>query len=114
MELFFTKAAKIIIICMAWVIAQLSEVSGGIVSQGFDQLFSIGLLLVVLFMLWKEYKEGKEYNRKRDNELKQVLDANNEEIAEYRHEMRQNRKLMGEFHETLKNLNRNLERLNNA
>lgn len=60
-------AIKMISLVTAWAIAQTTS-PNSLVELSFDQMFSLGLLVVVLIVLFKEYKFTK----------KQIVDGNKE------------------------------------
>lgn len=72
MDGIYSHTAKSITLIVAWVFAQASEF-GGIIDKGFDQAFSIGLLIAVMIILFKEYKNGQKYNSTRDKEFSDLL-----------------------------------------
>lgn len=72
MDTLYSHTGKAFTLIVAWVFAQASEF-GGIINRGFDQAFSIGLLVAVLIILFKEYKNGQKYNSTRDKEFSDLL-----------------------------------------
>lgn len=67
-----TKVANIFMVITSFIFAQASKIEP-IISQAFDQLFSLGLLMLVLFVLWREYRTQKEVNQRMDDELKDLV-----------------------------------------
>ncbi len=67
-----TKVFSVVRIVIAWIFAQ-AEQFGGIIDKAFDQMFSLGLLLIVLVVLFKEYKSSKSDNEKLDKKFQQLL-----------------------------------------
>lgn len=68
------------LITASWMYFQVSDLTGGLVNQAFDKMFSLGLLIVVLIILFKEYRKSQEYNRERDARIEQLLINSNEAI----------------------------------
>lgn len=50
---------------LGWIFLQVAQYEG-LINKAFDQLFSLGLLVVIIIFLFKEYKSGKRYNAERD------------------------------------------------
>lgn len=71
---------KGILIVSAWLWYQTSELTGGLVDEAFDKMFSLGLLIVVLVILFREYRKSQEYNRERDEKMEQLLIGSTEAI----------------------------------
>ncbi|MAO66242.1 MAG: hypothetical protein CL666_14700 [Balneola sp.] len=78
-----TKAFTIIGIVTAWIFAQ-AEQFGGIIDTAFDQMFSLGLLLIVLIVLFKEYKGTKADNAELDEKFQTLLQENIETRRDFR------------------------------
>ena len=57
------KSVSIASLVGAWAIQQVSDIEP-IVSQGFDQLFSIGLLVVAVIVIWKAFSKKDESETK--------------------------------------------------
>lgn len=72
MEGVYSHSAKAFTLIVAWIFAQASQY-GGIVDKAFDQLFSLGLLVFVLIVLFREYKTGQKYNSIRDKDFSNLL-----------------------------------------
>jgi len=70
-----SQGLKGISLIVAWFFAQTSEF-GGVLGLAFDQLFSLGLLVLVLIILFREYKSGQKYNTDRDEEFSGLLKEN--------------------------------------
>lgn len=73
MQEFSIFTLKTTALVVAWALAQI-PIEHPIIAKGFDQLFSIGLLMVVLFMLYKEYKSSQNYNAVRDKKIEAMLE----------------------------------------
>ncbi len=82
---------------VAWVFAQASQY-GGIVDKAFDQLFSLGLLVFVLVILFREYKSSQKYNSTRDQDFAGLLQQNIETRKDFQ-------KAIENLTEVVKNLN---------
>ncbi|MAO65052.1 MAG: hypothetical protein CL666_08630 [Balneola sp.] len=74
-DIIATKSFNILAIVTAWIFAQAAEY-GGIINQAFDQLFSLGLLVVVIVVLFREYKNSKEDNAELDQKFQVLLKEN--------------------------------------
>lgn len=71
----FAFYVKSLAVLTAWVFAQLAT-AGELLQIGFDEMFSLGLLILVLIVLYKEYKSSIKYNADRDIEIKDLLEKN--------------------------------------
>lgn len=88
-EILTATASKIIIILFAWAYYQVSDLTGGIVDEAFDRMFSLGLLVVVIFVIaYDHYRERNynrsviqdlsDYNRQRDVRIEQIVSETNQ------------------------------------
>lgn len=88
-EILTATASKIIIILFAWAYYQVSDLTGGIVDEAFDRMFSLGLLIVVIFVIaYDHYRERNynrsviqdlsDYNRQRDVRIEQIVSETNQ------------------------------------
>lgn len=75
---------KGILIIASWMWFQVSDMTGGLINEAFDKMFSLGLLIVVLIILFKEYRKSQEYNRERDARIEQLLINSNEAISGFK------------------------------
>lgn len=53
-------AIAIISLVVSWIIAQLPTDTSSIIADGFDQLFSLGLLIVAVVVIWKAFSKKDE------------------------------------------------------
>lgn len=77
------KVLNTSLIIVAWVFYQLSELTGGIINQAFDQLFSLGLLALAVYFLWKDNKESRDYNRRRDERIEDLVASNTDALNKF-------------------------------
>ena len=91
---------KITIIVSAWVFAQIEPLAEYGISQGFDQAFSIGLMMLFLVYMILE-------NRKKDNHLTDKQDA-------YVDLLQKNQQVIAETAESQKDVSKTIERSTKA
>jgi len=82
------KSVSIASLVGAWAIQQISDIEP-IISQGFDQLFSIGLLVVAVIVIWKAFAQ------KDANETQLLKD----QVARAEEEVRFLKKLLADEHD---------------
>lgn len=83
-EILMSKIWKIATVTFAWAWIQVSDMVGGIISEGFDNLFSLGLLLFIAYLLWQERQAAQEYNQERDGRIERLVESNTEAINDFR------------------------------
>lgn len=88
-DLLTSHITKGFIALFAWAYYQASELTGGIVDEAFDRMFSLGLLVLLLLVLGWEYLRDRAYNRevirrlaayneKRDSKIEQMVEKSAE------------------------------------
>ena len=88
-------AISIVSLVVSWFIAQAPIIAqASIIEQGFDQLFSLGLLVVAVLVIWKAFT-------KKDESETQLL---KEQIQLYREVGAEKDRIISEQRETIENL----------
>lgn len=71
-DLIMQKLTQIGLVLSSGFIYLINQVDGSIISKAFDQLFSLGLLAIVVVMLYREWKASQE----KFKELQSAHEAN--------------------------------------
>lgn len=87
-ETIMQKLMQIGVLVTSGVFYFVNQAGGSIVDQAFDQLFSIGLLVVLVIMLYREWQSAREYNEQRDQRLEQLVENNTNALNNFRKEFR--------------------------
>ena len=82
------KLTQLCLVVMSGAIYLYNQIDGTIVSRAFDQLFSIGLLVVLVIMLYREWKGSKQYNEERDKRLEELVKNNTDALNSFREEIK--------------------------
>lgn len=101
-DILLQKATKIVLVGISGIYYVGSQIAEkGIIDKAFDQLFSLGLLVIVVIMLYREWKHSLRYNEKRDGILESLIRNNTEAINSFKREQKEFRK---EFHKLHKRI----------
>jgi len=88
LEMLMQKLTQIFVLIISGAFYLVNQVDGSIVSQAFDQLFSIGLLVVLVIMLYREWKNAREYNEERDERLETLIRNNTQALNSFGDEIK--------------------------
>jgi ABC-type nickel/cobalt efflux system permease component RcnA len=82
-DIIVAKTLAIITLVTSWLVYQASEIAP-IISQGFDQLFSIGLLIIAVVIIWKAFTKKDESESEATKQviarLEQIITAQEKHI----------------------------------
>lgn len=87
-EMIMQKLTQIGLLLVSGIFYLVSKVDGSIINKAFDQLFSIGLLVIIVIMLYREWKSARTYNEERDERLEKLIENNTEALNNFRDEFR--------------------------
>jgi len=85
-EIIMQKITQICILLTSGIFYTVAQLDGSIIGKAFDQLFSIGLLCILAYMLYKEWKSSQKYNEDRDKRLEQIVENNTKALNQFRDE----------------------------
>ena len=87
-EIIMQKITQIGLLLTSGIFYTVTQLDGNIIGKAFDQLFSIGLLCILAYMLYKEWKSSQKYNEERDERLEKIVENNTKALNQFRDEFR--------------------------
>ena len=107
---------KISLIAMSTLFAQVQPLAELGISRGFDQLFSIGIMVVFIIYMLNENKKKDAYLSNQSSDYQDLLEKNTEAINNFSRVMDSIQNVMVSHQEerkqTLSKLNENMEKMN--
>jgi len=88
LELIMQKLTQIGLFVISSIFYIAGRLDNPIIGKAFDQLFSIGLLCILAYMLYKEWKISQQYNEGRDKRLEKIIENNTKALNQFRDEFR--------------------------
>lgn len=82
------KGTQIGLVLISGMIYLINQVDGSIINKAFDNMFSLGLLTIVVVMLYREWKGAQGYNADRDKRMEQLIENNTKAINSFREEIK--------------------------
>jgi hypothetical protein len=87
-EIIMQKLIQIGVLLSSGVLYVLNQFDVEIIGKAFDQMFSLGLLCVLAYLLYKEWKASQEYNEERDKRLEKLVENNTEALNNFSKEFK--------------------------
>lgn len=87
-EIIMQKLTQISILLVSGLFYIFTQLDVSIFTKAFDQLFSLGLLCVLTYLLYKEWKNSQEYNEERDKRFEELVRNNTEAMNNFRDEIK--------------------------
>lgn len=82
------KGTQIGLVLISGFIYLINQIDGSIINKAFDNMFSLGLLTIVVVMLYREWKGAQAYNSDRDRRMEKLIENNTSAINSFREEIK--------------------------